>query len=220
MIEMLVVVTIIVLLLAFSAPALNKTMQASKLSSAGETVFGALSEAQQIAYSQNVPVEVRFFKFTENFDKSAIYHSYQIFKVTQTTTGTGAAAVVKDVLVPVENLTRLPEGIIIVTNTQLSPALQGDGFDDIKSADSTIGYSGVSNAKFNAIRFLPDGTCRSVGTTTGGMAQMIFQKLSESYFTLTYDTGADITPENLPKNFVTIQIDPYTGKARSYKPGF
>jgi prepilin-type N-terminal cleavage/methylation domain-containing protein len=41
LIEMLVVVTIIVLLLAFSTPALMRTMQSSRLASVGDSLMGA-----------------------------------------------------------------------------------------------------------------------------------------------------------------------------------
>jgi len=219
LIEMLVVVTIIVLLLVFSSPALSRTLMASKLASAGETVFGAISEAQQMAYASNVPVELRFFKVPDAFGSNPAYRSYQVFKIMQVTDGAGAAANVKESIEPANNLVNLPEGVIIVSDDALSPALMGDGLQDTKEGAS-VGYSGVPNAVYNAWRFMPDGTCRKVGKATSGFASLEFQKLTESFLTVTIESGQAISVQNLPKNFFTIQVDPFTGKARSYKPGF
>lgn len=219
LIELLVVVAIIVLLLTVSAPALSSMLMATKLSSAGESVLGAISEAQQVAYASNVPVELRFFKVPDAFGANPSYRSYQIFKILQVTSSTGSTGNLQESVQPVGNLVRLPESIVIVPDNTLSPALTGDGLPDTRQG-SNVGYSGVESAVFNAWRFMPDGSCRKVGNNSGGMATLEYQKLTDSFITLTTDAGQAITVGNLPKNFFTIQVDPFTSKARSYKPGF
>lgn len=224
LIEMLVVVTIIVLLMAFSTPALMRTMQASRLSSTGDSLMGAISEAQQLAFSQNVPVELRFFSYAGDFGNTSLFRAYQIFKIVMATTGVGGAAQSKESVVPVGNLVKMSEGIVIASHAALSPSLSGQQAKDTKDGGVTPGYSGVTDATYSAIRFMPDGTCRKVGASTANngitLASLVFQTLPESFLTITYDGGFEITDQNLPKNFYTIQIDPFTGKARSYKPGF
>lgn len=223
LIEMLVVVSIVVMLLALATPALTRTLQASRLAAAGESILGSIAEAQQTAFATNTPVDIRFFSFMEDLDQAPVFHSYQLFKITQTTDGAGASATVKESIVPVGNLIRLPEGIVIPSDTALSGmfSINGSttGLADTKE-NSQIGYSGVSGATYCAVRFLPDGSCRTVGATTNGMAALSFQTLQQNFFTVTFGSGAAVTLATLPKNFYTIQIDPYTGKARSYKPGF
>ena len=219
LIEMLVVVAIIVLLMAFAQPALSRTLMASKLSGAGQSLLGAVSQAQQLAFANNVPVDIRFFRVPDGFGENLAYRSYQIFKITQVAEETGAGATIRESLVPEGNLVNLPENILIVADDDLSPALSGDGLDDVRE-NSSNGYSGVRDAKYNAWRFMPDGTCRKVGATQEGVATLTFQTLTESFLTITSDAGQPITVANLPKNFFTIQVDPFTGKARSYKPGF
>lgn len=216
---MLVVVAIIVLLMVFSQPALSRTLMASKLSGAGQALLGAVSQAQQLAFANNVPVDIRFFRVPDGFGENPAYRSYQVFKITQVTEGTGAGATIKESLIPEGNLVNLPENILIVADDELSPALSGDGLPDQRE-NSTIGYSGVEDATYNAWRFMPDGTCRKVGKSQDNMATLTYQTLTESFLTITSDTGQAITVANLPKNFFTIQVDPFTGKARSYKPGF
>lgn len=221
LIEMLVVVTIIVLLLVFSTPALMRTFQSSRLASVGDSLMGAISEAQQIAYAQNVPVEIRFFKHGEVglSDSPQCFRSYQLFKTVLVTEGVGAAMVVTESLEPVSNLVKLPDGIVIAASDELSAVLDGDGLPDVKP-DASTGYSGVEGATYNAMRFMTDGSCRTVTTSEGGFAMLTYKTLPESFFTVTYDIGQELKTSNLPKNFYTIQIDPFTGKARNYRPGF
>jgi uncharacterized protein (TIGR02596 family) len=225
LIEMLVVVAIVAMLLALATPALTRTLQASRLAAAGEAMMGSIAEAQQTALSTNTPVDMRFFSFIEDVDQAPVYHSYQLFKITQTTQGTGGSATIKETLVPLGNLIRLPEGIVIPVDTSLTGIFTVNGSSSSGLADtkenSQVGYSGVSGATYNAIRFMPDASCRTVGATTNGMAALIFPtNLQQCFFTMTFGTGSAVTLATLPKNFFTIQIDPYTGKARSYKPGF
>jgi len=218
LIEILVVVTIMIALLAVGTPALMRTMQASRLVNAGDGLMGAISEAQQISFAQNIPVEMRFFKFPEGLDTENNFRAYQTFKVTQVF---DTAGTVTEQLVPVNNLVRLSDSVIIVPDTTLSPILMSSGgdFEDTKKGGSA-GYSGVSGARYNALRFMPDGSCRTVGAATGGLAALTYNNLPESFLTVASESGQAITLENLPKNFYTIQIDPFTGKARNYRPGF
>lgn len=188
--------------------------------------MGAVAEAKQLAYAQNVPVELRFFKYADqDFTGSTLqlFRSYQVFKIVTVTQGAGASAVSKESVVPVGNLTKLSDGIIIAADTALSPMLNGQNgtsLDDTKSSGGNgPGYSGVSGAKYNAIRFMPDGSCRRVNAQTGGYSQLDYGTLPTSFFTITYDNGQPVTVGNLPKNFYTIQVDPFTGKARNYRPG-
>jgi uncharacterized protein (TIGR02596 family) len=225
LIEMLVVVAIVAMLLALATPALTRTMQASRLSSASEAMMGSIAEAQQTALASNSPVEMRFFSFMEDADQAPVYHSYQLFKITQTTQGSGGSATLKETLVPVGNLIRLPDGIVIPVDANLTGIFTVSGSSSAglpdKKENSQVGYSGVAGATYNAIRFMPDSTCRTVGATANGLAALIFQtNLQLNFFTITFSSGSAVTLAKLPKNFFTIQIDPYTGKARSYKPGF
>lgn len=222
LLEMIVVVVIIVILMAFATPALMRTLQSSRLSSVGDTLMGAISEAQQVAYAQNVPVELRFFSHADpSFAGSPeLFRSYQMFKIVLKNEGTGAGMTVTESIEPLGNLVRLPEGIAIAMTPELSGALSGTGLKDVGPENSPTGYSGVADANYNAIRFMTDSSWRAVSTTSDGFAKLIWKTLPDSFFTITYDNGAPITTANLPKNFYTIQIDPFTGKARNYRPGF
>jgi uncharacterized protein (TIGR02596 family) len=221
LIEMLVVVSIIAMLMALATPALMRTMQATRLTSTGDTLYGSISEALQAANAQNVPVELRFFKYSDpEFTGSApLFMSYQLFKIVLMTQGVGAAATMKETEVPFGSLVKFPDGIAVAVDKDLSPLLNGQGINDTKNG-SPVGYSGVANATYSAVRFMSDGSCRQVTTPQAGFSQLTYANLPVSFFTITYSTGQTISVGNLPKNFYTIQIDPYTSRARTYKPGF
>ncbi|MHB1082427.1 MAG: Verru_Chthon cassette protein D [Prosthecobacter sp.] len=227
LIEMLVVVAIIAMIMAAATPALMRTMQATRLATTGDSIMGSIAEAKQLAYAQNVPVELRFFKHSDQDLPGStvqLFRSYQMFKIVTLTQGTGASSQTLESVVPVGTLAKLSDGIIIAADAGLSPLLNGQSgqsLDDVKpNAGGGVGYSGVTSAKYNAIRFMPDGSCRKVSAQVGGFSQLDYGTLPVSFFTITYDSGADVTTGNLPKNFYTIQIDPFTGKARNYRPGF
>lgn len=221
LVETLVVVSIIVLILALTGPSLLGTMQASKLTSAGGSMVGFFSEAQQLAVTLNTPVEVRFFRYKVAPDTFESYRSYQMFKVSTPSIVSGATVTFEELFEPIGQVFRLPEGVLIPQDNELSPLLSGDGFPDT-TASKPNGYSGVADAKYVAIRFMTDGTCRrvtSVSTGTNTIGSLVFQTLNQSYFTLAANIGRQMNLAALPKNFFTIQIDPFNGKTRSYRPG-
>jgi uncharacterized protein (TIGR02596 family) len=211
LIELLVVITVISLLLAFSAPALFNGLQASRLSGAGERMVSALSEAQQTAFSQNCVIEIQFYSYEGILGAGPAFRSYRIFKVTNPNTNAGNN---QENRINSGAIINLPDGVIISPDTGLSPALAGNLIDDAED------YAGVTDAQYSAIRFLPDGTCRQVQNGGAGVAQLQFLPLTQSFFTLVEDDGREFNAQNLPDNFYTIQTDPYTGKSRSYRPGF
>ncbi len=222
LIEMLVVVAIIVMIMAVATPALMRTLQSSKLSGAGDALLGAISQAQQFAFTQNSPVEIRFFKFNTDIDLPGArqdFRAYQMFKVTTAALTSGST--LTETFIPMGTLSRLPDSITLVADSDLSPLLNGNSQQDTKNG-STPGYSGVSGATYNAIRFMPDGSYRVAGTiSSSGLTTIPFaQDITLCHVTLASDAGSAITAKNLPPNFYTIQIDPFTGKARTYRPGF
>lgn len=221
LVETLVVVSIIVLILAMTGPTLLRTMQANKLTSAGDSLLGAITEAQQLAVTLNTPIELRFYRYTLAPDQFQAHHSYQLFKVTTPSEGVGAGVAFQELFSALSAPVRLPQGIIIPLDEEISPLLQGDGFPDSTDAKPN-GNSGVAKATFVALRFMTDGTCRrvtQVSSNENELSTLLYQPLNQSYFTLAGNIGQQLTVSKLPKNFFTIQIDPFNSKARTYRPG-
>ena len=65
LIEMMVVLTVVSILLAFAAPNLFSLISSSTLSGEGTVIQNQLTLAQQMAVSKSADVEVRFFKMKD-----------------------------------------------------------------------------------------------------------------------------------------------------------
>lgn len=206
LIEMLLVVTIIAILLAFAGPSIFGALRGNRMTGAGESLLGAMSEAQQTAFSQGYPVEVRFYQYADPSTGVLGFRGYQFFKV-NSPDGANTEEVTK-----IGEAVRLPDGVYISATASMSPTLVGGTFTDSE------GNAGITGASYSAMRFLPDGTCKSVASASAGIAALQYQTLPNSYFTIVEDTNADVAV--LPDNFYIIQTDPFTGKSRSYRPGF
>lgn len=230
LIELLVVISIIAMLLALGAPTVLNSIKSSRLTGAGEKLLGALSEAQQNAFSQNQPIEVRFYKAPGAIGNELQFRGYQFFRISTASIAAPAKNPGgKDVMPGDEvvskygSYNRLPENVMISADTApsgLSPMLDGPGLKDAGDAAGGNPNDKKADLTYNAIRFLTDGTCRKVTSTTGGLATLSFLGLPQSYLTIVEDDGKTYTGASPPKNFYTIQTDPYTGKSRAYRPGF
>lgn len=208
LIEMLIVITIIAILVAIATPAIFGTIKATRMTGAGQQLLGALSEAQQMAFAQNCAVEFRFYQYPGNFADPDAIRGFQQFKITSPP-GLNTETITK-----MGETIKLPDGVIISSDAALSPCVTSAFYND------TEVNSGVTAAKYSAIRFLPDGTCKKVSSTGAGMATLQFQTLANSFLTIVEETGKIAVAGEPTKNFYCIQIDPFTGRARAYRPGF
>jgi hypothetical protein len=69
-----------------------------------------------------------------------------------------------------------------------------------------------------ALRFFPDGTCKKVNVS-GTLATLTIPTLPTSFVTVIEESVKN-AGSGVPENFYTVQVDPYTGRSRSYRPGF
>lgn len=208
LIEMLIVITIIAILIAIAAPAIFGTLKATKMTGTGQQLQGALSEAQQMAFAKNIAIEVRFYQYEGKFGDGAAIRGFQQFRISSPP-GQNIETITK-----IGEAVKLPDNVVISSDTALSPCVTSAFYDD------TDENSGVMGAKYSAIRFLPDGTCKKVASTGGGLASLQFQTLAESFLTVVEESGKAPVAGQPTDNFYCIQIDPFTGRARSYRPGF
>lgn len=198
LIEMLVVVIIIGILLALAVPMLFQTLKANRLSAAGDTLIQQLSLAQQLATSGNFPVEVRFYRYQIDDGMSEQgFHAYQLFRLydqpqEDPSSPGGELITEKPLGVP----TQFGNEIVVSDDPQLTPLASGPLTEDSRK------YLKAADASYFSFRFNPDGT-----TTLN-------KSVTTSYLTL---VNAE-TEQNTPANFYTIQVDPYNGKLRVYRP--
>ena len=218
-VEILAVLAVMGLLMAAAAPGLFSVIRATKLTSAGETILGRVAQAQQLAQTLSSPVELRFYSYTPE-DEPGAEKAFRAVQLVDPESESAESGVVTIKSKAMGEAFMLPAGIVVAPSKTLSPLLQ-----------SPIGTAGDffatdSNAEYCALHFYPDGSFKKLtelpesssssgGASTSGATGAVSPPLIESFLTIVVDRDMNESP---PKNFVCIQLDPYTSKVRLYRP--
>jgi len=214
--EMILVIAVVSFLLAMAAPNLFSIMRSSELGSQGDIFRSRLSLAQQTALSTNADVEVRFFKFADlaNEETEEEFRAIQFYQYNE-----------EGDLKPISEIFRLNPPLVFSDNSKYSNLLTDSNINkgtvsasDEDSNVTKIFGRGVKNATYRSFRFRPDGSTSLVSIPSGDdgaeiTARTWFVTLVEGQFT----GAADAIGEERP-NFFTVQIDPYNGSLREFRP--
>jgi uncharacterized protein (TIGR02596 family) len=176
-------------LLVLLIPAFTSIGEASRLTSATQTVIAELSRARQEAISRNRAVEVRLYEVPPKDEPDNV-------------TMTGVRAIRTIVLDETADfgpnartgkLMYLPNGIRVSDNSTLTSSSW--------SRTGTESLPKVGDAKYIGFRFRPNGGAEF------GSSNLVF-------WTLVGDRAGSA----LPANFSTIQLDVRTGRVRLFRP--
>ncbi|MBU6301133.1 MAG: Verru_Chthon cassette protein D [Verrucomicrobia bacterium] len=192
--EMLVVITVVGFLLAMAAPNLFSLLRASELSSQGEVMRNWLAQAQQQALATGSDVEVRFYNFHDVSSAQIVdeFRACQYFQYND-----------QGELAPLVEIYRLNDPVMFSRplSSLLDPAKPGLSTGTVDA----VTYFGTGletdRVAYRSFRFRPDGSTD-------------LPKNEQWYLTMVADEGASATP----RNFFCIQIDPYNGSVREYRP--
>lgn len=211
LIEVLIVLGIVGLLLAFAAPNLFSLIGSSSLTGEGTLLENQLTLAQQQAISKSADVEVRFYKF---MDESAAqseeaFRAFQLFQFNP-----------EGELIPISSFFRIrpPTAVHENLSTLLDPrrsrGSQKDrdyGFISPREGigEAPAGPGGIlRRTNYVSFRFRPDGSTdlpfRSGDTR------------DTWYITLVQGEGA--LQSSSPDNYVCLQVNPYNGQVIQYRP--
>ena len=194
----MIVVVVIAFLLAMTAPTMFSNMRASELSTQGDLLKNRLSLAQQTALSSNSDVEIRFFKYadTSNAEVLPRFRGFRFYQYNEL-----------GKLVPVSELFNLTGSVMISDEKTYSTIISEMPEKDLPPNDLVQFSIGVKEVDYVAFRYLPDGS------TT-------LPKTGETWFlTLLEDQGVANAATREINNYFCIQIDPFNGSMREYRPG-
>jgi uncharacterized protein (TIGR02596 family) len=217
-IELLVVVGLIAVVIAFAVPATMTIIKSSQMSQAAQQVNDTLIFGRQLALTRNRPIEVRFYRFGdpetpgEKFDDPTTgkYRAIQLFEVLEN----GAA-------LPARDMVRLPRGVIFQPD-KYSTMLQENLRPHVEArTDATCPELPVGtpekrvgrNYWINSFRYQPDGSTDLPPSTAANGAAT-----GDRW----YVTLLGLTDESKPAeqtNFFTLQVDPISGTLKSFRPG-
>lgn len=209
LIELMVVLGVVGLLLAFAAPNLFSLISSNTLSAEGSLLRNQLTYAQQIAVSKNADVEVRFFKVPD-YANAGIEERFRAFQLYQYN--------LDGDLVPVSSYFRIKSPVAV--HEELSTLL--DPSANTSSKDKKYGFSSpmtgmgeapvgeggnLQSAPFVSFRFRPDGSTDLPFRTTGK---------DTWYITLVQGEGA--LKADKPDNYLCLQVNPYNGQVSEFRP--
>ncbi len=200
LIEMLIVLSVVGLLFAMSAPQFFTLMQSTSLTTEGAFLRNKLTQAQQIALSKNADVEVRFFKFKDEAQVETVeqFRGIQFYTYNQR----GEAE-------PISQFFKLKAPIVVSSDNKMSTVLRptSDDFYSPRRGRSEIPIEGVRReAEFVSFRFRPDGSTDLPG------------KAGSDTWHLTLVKETDGSNGSVPDNFYTVQIDPFNGRLLEFRP--
>lgn len=208
LIELMIVLGIVGLLLAFAAPNLFSLINANSLSGEGTLLRNQFTYAQQLAVSKSADVEVRFFHMDapEEAMTEKAYRAYQLFQYN--TDGE---------LVPISQFFRIRPPVQI--NERLSSLLKESsgtaedekyGFISPRrdTGQAPIGEGGeMVSTSYMAFRFRPDGSTDLPNRSSG----------SDTWY-LTLVQGEGAASSDRPDNYFCLQVNPYNGQISEFRP--
>lgn len=210
LIELMVVLGIIGLLLAFAAPNLFSLISSNTLTGEGSLIRNQLTLAQQEAVSKSADVEVRFFRYIDD-SSAGTEERFRAFQLFQYNLG--------GELVPISTFFKIKEPVAIHEglSTMLTPGSRATaedvkyGFDSPRQG-AYLAPTGDGGAKVSteyvAFRFRPDGSTDLPYRAT--------ESKDTWYLTLVQGEGALQDPD--PDNYVCLQVNPYNGQVTEFRP--
>jgi len=198
LIEILIVVATLTILIGAATPAMMGMMKASRLTSAGEILLSQLTEAQFTAISEFTDVEVRLYELPDfsRADSELKMRGIQFHVLRAQPSGDSTQETFQAAM----PIVRLGDSVAISKSETFSSLMSLKFKND---TENTTGPGGAS-LKYIAFRF------RSDGSTDLFPGIPWFITLSEA--------NATSDGETAPANYFTIQIDPETGKLRTFRP--
>ena len=193
LVELIVVVAIVSILFIVSTPYTLSALQAASLTSAGDTLMQKLSQAQQRALTENRPVGLEFYFY----DKDGIQgcHAVQLISWSPVT----------NVATPLEQPHYWNGGRCVLVEGTLSPIFDSQ-LSSLTANPATQPPFDNLEATTRRVLFYPNGSTN------------LRMLLRNAYLTLVLTQNYQEDLSTAPRNYYTVQLDPVTGRTRSYRP--
>lgn len=199
LIELLTVLAVIMVLSVVALPALRGTLDGVNITGAADTVGAELALARQVAMTRNLPVEVRFYKFSAS-ESGMGREAWRAVGALISTNVSGRAS--QEWIIPGRGL---PGGVLMDDSAEYSTLLGLTQADESADAPPLL-----RNKKYVAFLFNPDGSTDLDLRGTGGGPQPWSLSLRNA--------NAPTSGSAPAANFATIVLDPATGRFSVYQP--
>lgn len=191
LVELLVVVSIIIVMLAISGPAFRGLSNSQSLTAGADQLAGQLNLARQTAIGQNSAVWVNFYSFDDP-ETSVSTEGIRKFITTQ--------GISRGVQTAAGKLQSLPDGIMVIPPQSSYNADALTSLPTLEAGNNNLPDI-PSNYQVTGFAFMPDGS-----TSLSNDRQWHMTVVRER------DKGEP------PPNFATVNIEPATGQIKVYRP--
>lgn len=194
LVELLAVIALLVVLLTFATIGFNSILTSSNLEQAGRTVLDEINLARQSAATRNANVEVRFIRkpSSESGNSTPVFWQMQS-GIHDKRNG--------NIFTPIHPPARLPAGTLLIENEKFSPMLH---------------YIPKENSSLPAYEYVPV-TIRPSGEINP-VSSLPHSSRSQWCVTVISQKDAAAVSASDLNDFITIQIDPLTSRAKVYRP--
>jgi uncharacterized protein (TIGR02596 family) len=210
LIELVIVISVIVIIAAFTIPAMNTILKGSQMSQGAGILVGQLNIARQQALSRNRQIEVRFYRYADpevpgedvTKPESGRYRAMQLFQIMP-----------NGIALPIDKVQTLPGSVVFSQSTTegLSSLLdeptaskpKKPGIDDRAAPRLPRGVD--LNYEYLSFKFMQDGGTDRTPTKTWFVTIIGLNDRLES-------------ATKPPPNFFTVQVDPVSGVTKTYRP--
>lgn len=193
LLELVVVIAIAVLIFAMATPYTLSAIQAASLTAAGDSLVQKISLAQQRAVTENHPVGVDLYFYVKDGMKAC--HAMQLISYDPATGETKT----------LEPPAFWSEGRAVLLDGTLSPMFTSTQSPSDAGEVKTQPFTDLE-ATYKRILFYPNGTTN------------LHVPLRNAYVTLVSIRNFQEDLTTPPPNYYTVQVDPVTGRTRSYRP--
>jgi len=192
LLELLVVIAILAILVSLAVPAVMSSAKANRITIGEQVVTGQLNLARQVALSESVPVQVRFYSYAGESGDPKAFRAIQVFKLQADGSYKPATPVQK-----------LPQNVVLWSSTAPPSTILTNNFRASSPASGDPALSGLPAGQYDIASL----DFRSDGSTT-------LDYISKWHVTLVTTPAST----DLPPNFATVQLDPLNGTTRTFRP--
>lgn len=193
LVELVIVIAIMVMLIAVATPYTLGALQSANLTSAGDTLMQKLALAQQRSLTENRPVGLDFYYYTEDEIKGC--HAIQMISYNPAT----------NQVTQLEPPVYWNKQSVVIVEGALSPMFSINQ-TPVSTGQATQNPFKSLNATFYRVIFYPNGSTS------------LRVPLRTAYLTLISTKSYKADLSTAPPDYYTVQIDPVTGRGHSYRP--
>jgi len=195
LLELLLVVVLISVLLGVVAPGVHGAIQAGRLRDAATVVYNRLTEARQLAVSLGTQTEVRIYLMPELSGNGTrmVLRKIQVLALQLGSGGVDDASGSPE-FTPLSSPDSWSENIVISDDAD---------WTSFRTLDYQHADHPGGRQTYLSFRIHPDGS------TTLPLGEKWFLTLIERRY---------LSASALPKNFITLQVDPSSGRVKMFQP--